>query len=150
MAKLDSDISPQSDTDTTPRWSGIGQVRRARHVRRVLLSVFAVFLLLGATGAFGVRTGHVSADGGGYHLEVIYPRVTRPGHAIPLALDVTKPGGFGDAPVVIRMRAGYFALFDENSVLPGPSAETADRGHVYWEFDPPPGDVLRVLSLIHI
>jgi len=110
----------------------------------VLLVVFGTFLLLGATGVFGVRTGRVAAAAGGYRLSVVYPRVTRPGHAVPLVVEVRKVGGFGDEPIVVAMRAGYFALFDENGILPGPSAETADRHRVIWEFDPPPGDVLRV------
>ncbi|HVE99233.1 MAG TPA: hypothetical protein VNA12_08645 [Mycobacteriales bacterium] len=144
MATTDAPLRPRSRTDTTPSWDGIDSVRRARMSRRILLSLFAAFLALGATGVLGVRTGRVSAEGGGYRLHVEYPKVTRPGHAVPLAVEVHKPGGFGDEPVVIAMRAGYFALFDENGVLPGPSAETADRRDVMWEFDPPPGDVLRV------
>lgn len=144
MAASDASTRPRTRTDTTPSFDGIGPVRRARRVRRVMLAVFGAFLLLGATGLLGVRTGRVAASGGGYQLEVEYPRVTRAGHAVPLAVEVRKPGGFGDDPVVIAMRAGYFSLFDENSVLPGPSAETADGQNVIWEFDPPPGDVLRV------
>lgn len=131
-------------TQTAPEGGTVDDARRGRAVRRALLCVFGVFLLLGATGALGVRTGRVSASGGGYMLRVEYPRVTRPGHAVPLAVEVRRPGGFGDDPVVIAMRAGYFSLFDENGVLPAPSAETADGRDVIWEFDPPPGDVLRV------
>ena len=138
------ELHPRSTTDTTPEWGGIEPAKRARLARRVLLTLFAAFLLLGATGFFGVRTGRVEATGGGYVLHVEYPRVTRAGHAVPFAVEVRRPGGFGDEPVVIAMRAGYFSLFDENGILPGPSAETADRQNVIWEFDPPPGDVLRV------
>ncbi|HVE62230.1 MAG TPA: hypothetical protein VNB94_00310 [Mycobacteriales bacterium] len=144
MAERDTPIRPTSPTDTTPTWQGVAPVRRARHIRRVMLVFFAVFLLLGATGFLGVRTGRVSASGGGYDLDVEYPRITRAGHAVPLAVEVRKSGGFGDEPIVIAMRAGYFSLFDENGVLPGPSKETADRQNVIWEFDPPPGDVLRI------
>lgn len=144
MAATDTSTRSPSRTVTTPEVRDAEQVRRARTVRRVLLCLFAVFLALGAVGAFGVRTGRVAASGGGYELHVEYPRVTRPGHAVPLAVEVRRAGGFGDEPIVIAMRAGYFALFDENGVLPGPSAETADHHNVIWEFDPPPGDVLRV------
>jgi hypothetical protein len=42
------------------------------------------------------------------------------------------------------MSTRYFALFDENGVQPAPSAETATHDEVRWEFDPPPGDVLRI------
>lgn len=144
MPDADVKLRQTSRTDTTPEWDGIEPVRRARLGRRLLLCVFATFLLLGATGVFGVRTARVSAAGGGYQLHVEYPRVTRAGHAVPLAVEVRKPGGFGEEPVVVAMRAGYFSLFDENGILPGPSAETADRENVIWEFDPPPGEVLRV------
>ncbi len=137
-------IGPRSATDTTPTWRGIAPVRRARLARRVLLCLFATFLALGATGALGVRSGHTTATGGGYQLLVEYPRVTRPGHAVPLVVEVRHPGGFGDEPVVIALRAGYFALFDANGMFPNPSAETADGNRVIWEFDPPPGDVLRI------
>ncbi|HEU0130243.1 MAG TPA: hypothetical protein VFQ85_04535 [Mycobacteriales bacterium] len=106
--------------------------------------LFGTILLLGATGFLGVRAGTKTASGGGYDLVVSYPRVTRPGHAVPLAISVRKAGGFGDEPVTIRMTTGYFALFDENGVQPAPSAETATGEDLVWEFDPPPGDVLRV------
>lgn len=142
--KSDIEVHPRSRTDTTPDWYGISRVRRGRLARRALLCVFAVFLVLGATGFLGVRTGRVSAVAEGYELHVEYPRITRAGHAVPLAVEVRKDGGFGDEPVVIAMRAGYFSLFDENGMLPGPSAETADGQNVIWEFDPPPGEVLRV------
>ncbi|HVF20718.1 MAG TPA: hypothetical protein VNA14_10795 [Mycobacteriales bacterium] len=144
MTSDDPNVQPRSATDTTPDWVGLDAARRGRLARRILLSVFAVFLLLGATGFLGVRTGRVSASAEGYELRVEYPRVTRAGHAVPFAVEVRKAGGFGDEPVVIAMRAGYFSLFDENGMLPGPSAETADGENVIWEFDPPPGDVLRV------
>ena len=144
MAILDPPVHPLSDTDTKPDWGGLAQARRGRLVRRVLLVVFAAILLLGAIGVFGVREATVRASGGGYDLTVTYPRVTRPGHAVPLAIEVRKAGGFGETPVTVRMTTGYFALFDENGVQPAPSKETATATDLVWEFDPPPGDVLRV------
>lgn len=144
MAISDPPVHPRSDTDTTPDWGGLGQARRSQRVRRGLLVVFGAVLALGATGFLGVREGTARASGGGYDLTVTYPRVTRPGHAVPLAVEVRKAGGFGDSPVTISLSASYFALFDENGVQPAPSKETATREDVIWEFDPPPGDVLRV------
>ncbi len=137
-------IAPRSDTDTTPEWEGVGRVRRSRALRRALLAVFGVVLLLGATGVLGVRTGRASATGGGYDLMVEYPRVTRPGHAVPLSIEVRRPGGFGDGTVALSVTAEYFTLFDENGVQPAPSTETATERNVLWEFDPPPGDTLRI------
>ena len=144
MAILDPPVRPLSPTDTAPDWGGIAQLRRARTVRRVLLVLFGAILALGATGFLGVRAGTARASAGGYDLVVRYPRITRPGHAVPLAIEVRKAGGFGDEPVTVRMTTGYFALFDENGVQPAPSKETATATDLVWEFDPPPGDTLRV------
>ena len=131
-------------TDTAPDTPGIDGLRRARLARRALLCVFATILALGATGRLGVRTAHATASGGGYDMKVEYPRVTRPGHAVPLSIEVRRPGGFGDEPLELRVNTEYFALFDENGVQPAPSTETATGDDLIWEFDPPPGDVLRV------
>lgn len=139
-----ADIRPRSETDTTPEWHGIGPVRRGRAARRALLTVFAVVLALGAAGVLGVREATATASGGGYDLTVTYPRVTRAGHAVPLSITVRKSGGFGAEPVTLRMSSGYFALFDENGVQPSPSKETATATDLVWEFDPPPGDTLRI------
>ncbi len=144
MADTEPRLRPRSDTDTTPEWDGLGPARRGRTARRVLLTVFAAVVALGASGVLGVRQATARASGGGYDLAVTYPRVTRPGHAVPLWLTVHKTGGFGEEPVVLRMSTGYFALFDENGVQPAPSKETATATDLVWEFDPPPGDTLRV------
>lgn len=144
MVDTAAQLGPRSGTDTTPEWGGLAVVRRGRTERRVLLTVFAVVLALGATGWLGVREARERASGGGYDLTVTYPRITRAGHAVPLAIEVRKPGGFGDEPVTLRMTTAYFALFDENGVQPAPSKETATGRDLVWEFDPPPGDTLRV------
>ena len=144
MTVADPPVRPRSETDTTPAWGGVAAARRGRAERRVLVSVFAVILLLGATGVLGVREATARASGGGYDLVVTYPRVTRPGHAVPLAVEVRRAGGFGSEPVTISLTTGYFALFDENGVQPAPSKETATAAELIWEFDPPPGDTLRV------
>ncbi len=144
MTLVDPPVRPVSETDTTPTWRGEGVARRARLVRRVLLALFALVLLLGATGWLGVRSATAHAAAGGYDLTVSYPRLTRPGHAVPLWVDVRRAGGFGDTPVTVRMSQRYFTLFDENGVQPAPSKETATAEHLVWEFDPPPGDTLRV------
>ena len=136
-----STLRPTSPTDTRPRWDGVATVRRARLARRVLLALFTVFLLLGATGVLGVRSGAVAAAGGGYELTVDYAKVTRPGHAAPFKVTVRKAGGFGDDPIELRVTADYFDLFDENSTDPDASKATADDRYVYLEFDPPEGEV---------
>jgi hypothetical protein len=144
MAIQDPPVHPRSETDTTPDWCGLDGVRRGRAVRRSLLVVFGLVLALGATGFLGVREGTAHASAGGYDLTVTYPKVTRPGHAVPFAIEVRKAGGFGTEPVTVRVSTRYFALFDENGVMPSPSKETASAEDLVWEFDPPPGDTLRV------
>ena len=57
---------------------------------------------------------------------------------------MTRAGGFGDDPVVLRVSQSWFELFDYNDVEPQPAATTYAGGNVEWEFDPPPGDTLRV------
>ncbi|HVF20929.1 MAG TPA: hypothetical protein VNA14_11915 [Mycobacteriales bacterium] len=144
MTTAEPVLRPTSATDTTPEWGGVAEARRGRAARRVLLAVFAAFLALGATGMLGVREGTATASGGGYDLSVTYPRITRAGHAVPFAIEVRKPGGFGDEPITLSLSSSYFALFDENGVQPSPSKETATGEDLIWEFDPPPGDTLRI------
>jgi hypothetical protein len=136
-----STLSPRSDTDTRPQWDGPAPVRRARLARRVLLVLFSAFLLLGAAGVLGVRSGTVTGSGGGYELRVDYAKVTRAGQSVPFKVRVTKDGGFGEDPIRLRITADYFDLFDENSVDPDASASTSDDRYTYLEFDPPDGDV---------
>jgi hypothetical protein len=141
---MEPTVRRRSATDTWPDWGGLHEVRRARTVRRCLLVVFGLVLALGATGFLGVRKGTVRAEAGGYDLAVTYPKVTRPGHAVPFAIEVRKSTPFGATPLTLRVSSRYFALFDENGVLPAPSKETATDTYLLWEFDPPPGDVFRV------
>jgi hypothetical protein len=95
----------------------------------------------GWVDAFGVDTTRVHAASGGYELEVRYATVSRPALATPFAIDVSRAEGF-DGPVTIAVSRAYLAMWDANGMTPSPSAETADREWVYWEFDPPPGDTL--------
>ena len=134
-------LRPRSETDTRPSWDGPQAARRGRVARRVLLTLFATFLLLGAAGVLGVRSGAVTNSDGGYELRVDYAKVTRAGHSVPFKITVRKAGGFGDDPVELRITADYFDLFDENSTDPDASKSTSDDRYVYLEFDPPKGEV---------
>jgi hypothetical protein len=111
--------------------------------RRIGVVVLALFVGLGLTGFLGVRSASRHAEGGGVTLDVRYGRVTRPGLATPLVIDVRRPGGF-DTPVVVELDADYFTLFDLNGIYPAPSAETSAGEQLRWEFDPPEGELLRV------
>ncbi|HEY8545041.1 MAG TPA: hypothetical protein VIL36_08335 [Acidimicrobiales bacterium] len=111
--------------------------------RRIGVALLALFVAVGLTGWLGVRTASRHAERDGVALDVDYARVTRPGLATPLVVEVRQAGGF-DAPVVLELDADYLSLFDVNGVHPAPSAEVSAGERVRWEFDPPEGDLLRV------
>jgi hypothetical protein len=98
---------------------------------------------LGWLDVYGVDTRRVSASGGGYDVAVRYGSVSRPALATPFEIEVTRAGGF-DGPVTIAVERHYMEMWDENGLLPSPSAETSDGGVLLWEFDPPEGDTLTV------
>ncbi|MGH9178799.1 MAG: hypothetical protein ACRD0N_09640 [Acidimicrobiales bacterium] len=113
-------------------------------LRRLFLAAVALAVFLGLVGVLGVRSGTTSASGGGFELEVTYPAVGRPGLSVPWSATVRRAGGF-DGPVVLATSAGYFDLFDENSLDPGPAKSTSDGEWIIWEFDPPErGDTFEV------
>ena len=106
--------------------------------------VLSLFLLAGVLGMLGVREATVRASGGGYELEVRYPRVTRPGLAVPWSVTIRHPGGF-DGPVTVSTTSAYFDLFDENAFEPEPESSTTDGERVTWEFEPPDqGDTMEI------
>lgn len=107
------------------------------------MAVLVAFLVLGASGAFGVKSATARGSGGGYEIAVTYARVSRPGLATPWSAAVRREGGF-DGPVVLAVRSSFFEVFDENGLDPDPSKVTASREWTYLEFDPPPGDTLTV------
>ena len=107
------------------------------------LMVLAVLDGFGVVDAYGVDTKSTSATGGGYELTVRYGELSRPGLATPFDIAVRRAGGF-DGPVTIGVDQDYLRLFDENGLVPAPSAETTSGRFVLWEFDPPDGDLLRV------
>ena len=69
--------------------------------------------------------------------------MTRPALATPFEIVVSRNGGFS-APVTILVDRAYLAMWDENGLVPAPSAETTRDEWVEWEFDPPTGDTLTV------
>jgi hypothetical protein len=122
----------------------VGQVRRSRDVRRVMLALLVVFVLLGAAGVFGTRTAERTASGGGFEVSVTYPAVSRPGHAVRYEVEVRRAGGFGGQPLRMRLSSDYFDLFDENGFSPDPEASTSDGEYDYVEFLPPLGEVFGI------
>ena len=132
-------------TSTLPEPRDPQHIRRARDKRRVGLALLALFVLAGAFGVYGTRTGEQSAASGGYLLSVTYPKVSRPGHAVRYEVRVKRAGGF-DGPIHMRFSSAYFDLFDENSFGPAADSETTTGAYDIYEFAPPPGDTFIVSS----
>jgi hypothetical protein len=139
-------LAQRPDVDfvpTTPEETDLGRARQARAVRRVFLTLLAIFIALGLAGRLGVRTRTVKAAGGGYELTVIYGQVTRPGLPTPWSFTVRRPGGF-EGPVTVATTHRYLDMFDENGFDPEPTSSTATERYLIWEFEAPPGDTLSV------
>jgi hypothetical protein len=137
-------MSEESATSTIPEPADLHDLRRGRLVRRSFLLLIFLALIAALATRLGVHSSNVSASSHDYSLRVTYAAVTRPGLDTPLVIELTHPGGFkGD--VTIAISAQYLELFDKNGGLdPDPSQSTSDNKFVYWTFDPPSGDVLRV------
>ena len=132
-------------TSTLPEVRDPADIRRARDKRRVGLALLTLFVLAGAAGLFGTKTGHKSAAAGGYLVTVTYPQVSRPGHAVRYEVEVKRAGGF-DGPIHMRLSSAYFDLFDENGFDPDPDSNTTTGAYDLYEFSPPPGDTFVVSS----
>jgi len=118
-------------------------VRRARTARRCGIGLLAILVAAGLSGFLGVRSATVTAEDAGYELAVTHAQVTRAGIAVPFHVRVTRAGGF-DGPISLAISEGLFERFDFQNFYPNPSAETGTPGLVYYEFDPPPGDVFEL------
>ncbi|MDQ3629089.1 MAG: hypothetical protein M3419_09825 [Actinomycetota bacterium] len=76
----------------------------------------------------GIHTSHFSASGGGYRLDLDYPRVARAGLDITWRVTVTHDGGF-DAPITLAVTADYFDIYETQAFHPEPDSSTRDAGH---------------------
>lgn len=130
---------------TLPDEPPLERVRRAQLLRRAGAAVLVLFVLAGATGLLGTHTSQAQAQDGGYRVTVVYPRISRPGHAVKLEVRLHHTGGFGDT-VRVRMLSSYFDLFDENGFTPQPARETTDADYTYDEYSPPAGDDMVISS----
>lgn len=117
--------------------------RAEQRGRAVVLGVLAVFVIAGLAGVFGVRTTTVNSSDDDLDLRVTYPKVTRAGLAVALAVRVEREGGFTE-PVTISVDTSYLQLFDQNGIMPAAASETVDEDRTSWTFDPPPGEVLTL------
>ena len=118
-------------------------VRRARNARRAGLILLALFVLAGLTGFLGIRTASVTGEADGYRMTVTHAQVTRAGIAVPFHVRVTHAGGF-DGPLTLAISEGLLERFDFQNFYPNPSAERGTADYVYYDFDPPPGDVFEL------
>jgi hypothetical protein len=106
----------------------------------VLLAVMAVVVALGATGFTGLQTREASASGGGYRMELVYPRIARAGLDITWRVTVERPGGFPpQQSIVLAVTGNYFDIFETQGFYPEPDAETRDSHWRYIEFMPQDG-----------
>jgi hypothetical protein len=138
-----STVDSGEDDLGSPLRVSVREMRRARNWRRLVLLLLVAFLILGALNVFGVHTDTVSATGGGYELQVHYPRTARPGVGAPLSIEVRHPSGF-DGPVTLSMTKDYFDILAQYSFDPDPSKATQSDKAITWEFDPPPGETFSV------
>lgn len=97
-------------------------------------------------GIFGVTTGTrsaVTADGE-MTVTVRYPTATRPAMASPFDIEIEKAGGFNER-IQVAVSWDWLEMWDENAFYPGPSSSWGEDDHLVMEFDPPEGDVLRII-----
>ena len=95
----------------------------------------AVVVALGATGFTGLQTREASASGGGYRMELLYPRIARAGLDITWRVTVERPGGFPtQRSIVLAVTGDYFDIFETQGFYPQPYAETRDSHWCYIEF----------------
>ncbi len=132
-------------TSTLPTERPLPLVRRAQTVRRIGATLLVLFVLAGAMGLFGTKTGTTEAEAGGYRVEVTYPQISRPGHAVRFKVVIRHQGGFQD-PIRVRMSSQYFDLLDENAFDPDPDSQTTDATYSYLEYKAPKGDVFVISS----
>ena len=148
-----SDEVPTGTTDVVDPRTDDGRTR-IRHRRWMSwLTSFLLFAVIGsavADGAdviavWGVDEATVTESGpDDTRLSVTHPTVTRPALASPFEIVVDRAGGF-DREIELAVDLDYIRLWDLNGIFPSPAEERSDGDIVIWTFDPPEGDVLRVL-----
>jgi hypothetical protein len=112
--------------------------RRSMLLFLLLLVVAALLTLL------GVHSSQTSTEANGYRLDVLYPRVARPGLDAPWQVTVSRPGGFVKGQLTLAVSGDYFNLYESQGFRPQPTDETRDGNTYYLTFTAPPGDVFRV------
>jgi hypothetical protein len=107
------------------------------------VALLVIFVVVGASGLLGPKTGTTSASAGGYTLDVTYPAVTRPGLPVRWEYQLRHPGGF-EGPITLSFTFDYIHLFDLTNIEPEASSAVATGDRLVYGFDPPDGDTFRV------
>lgn len=140
-------MADRSRTSTLPDGATtLGKRRVGYAITTALLTaviVVAAVDALPSVALLGVDSQTVRGSASGLDLAVTYGEVSRPALATPFDIEVHKEGGF-DGPVKVAVDQEYLRMWDENGLVPAPSAETVMGPWVVWEFDPPTGDTLLV------
>lgn len=103
-------------------------------IRRVVIAIVAVIVVAGAFGLLGVRKGHVSQTTGAIHVDVTYPRVARPGLAVPFRVAVTGLDPAAAHVVEVELSSSYADSFDFNNLSPEPESIGRDLDTITYEF----------------
>ena len=140
-------MADRSGTSTLPNGPSTLDKRRLGYLVTTLflsgVMLVAVLDALPSVALLGVDSQTTRASGGGIDLAVTYGEVSRPALATPFDIEVHRSGGF-DGPVQVAVDQEYLRMWDENGLVPAPSAETVMGPWVVWEFDPPVGDTLHI------
>jgi hypothetical protein len=110
------------------------EAHRDMWIRRVVIAIVAVIVIVGAFGLLGVRKGHLSQTTGSIRVDVTYPRVARPGLAVPFRMSVTGLDPATTHVIEVELSSGYADSFDFNNLTPDPESVARDREVITYEF----------------
>jgi hypothetical protein len=125
------------------RGEGPRLLRRHRLVYRLTSLALAAFAVLALLDLRHPIFGVTDTGPDGVHLEVVYPKLTRPALAAEFSIEVTRPGDFTE-PVQLAVDRRWLEVWDENGLTPAPDSETSDGDWVVYEYEAPDTNTLRV------
>jgi hypothetical protein len=103
-------------------------------IRRGVISIVALIVIAGALGLLGVRSGHASQTTNGIRVDLTYPRVARPGLAVPFRVGISGLDPTTTHVVVVELSSSYADSFDFNNLTPEPESIARDRETITYEF----------------
>lgn len=117
----------------TPTLEGVSRRPPARWGRRLGAIILLIVVVAGATGFLGARSRTVTATGGGYRMQVVYPKIARAGLDVPFRVRVHRDGGL-PSNIVLAISPEYFRMFETQGFYPDASSVTNDGQFVYFTF----------------